>query len=166
MTIPLPGRLACAVLLALSLCPAVPASAGAAGAGTLLVTNSDTGRTWTLGLAGVSGLTLRFLHSYDRRWVAESFKVEKGRLVPSSVVYNEDSYDYRDQRYRARVSIGPDGVKLSDIRPAPTDRFRRIIYRVAFTKSQILELHRAGGTETHAFVEWGRPGQRLVLSLR
>lgn len=165
MTSPL-GKALCAVALALWMCPAVPAPAGTAGATALVVTNSDTGRSWTLDLAGVTGLTFRFFHSYDCRWVAESFGVEGGRLVPTDVLYDEDSYDYRDQRYRARVRLGPKGVELWDIRPAPGDRLGRIIFRVAYTKSQLLVLHRGRGLTIHTFSEWGRPGQRLVIRPR
>ncbi len=151
-----------AVLLTAALLAPPPSAAGAAGR-VLVVLNPRTGLRAELPLAGVKRVTIRFFHSYDRHWVSESFKVAGGRLVPVEVDYSDDSYDYRDQRYRSRAVVERGQVRLVAIEPAASDRLKRIITRVAFTKPQQLILSTSQGQQSTPFTQWGAPGQRLIF---
>lgn len=154
-------------LLVFCLFSTLPLAAGGGEAGEdLVVENSHTGRTWTLPLAGVKEIAFRFFHSYDRQWVSESFRIEQGRFVPICVLYQDDSYDYRHQRYRCRTELGPRGVRLTHIRPTPADRLPRIVFRVAHGPRQVLVLRKEEGDVLFPFSVWGLPGERLVVSVR
>ncbi|MCB2225836.1 MAG: hypothetical protein KQH53_04090 [Desulfarculaceae bacterium] len=131
-----------------------------------MVSNPATGLSERLPLAGVTRLTIRFFHSYDRHWVSESFAVAGGRLVPVEVDYADDTYDYRDTRYQSQATVERERVRLSHIQPAPSDRLREIITRVAFTKPQQLILAGPGESRRATpFTKWGEPGQRIVFTL-
>ncbi len=156
-----------ACLLTLSgLAPSVATGGAKPVAGALIIDNPRTGLRRVIALAGVRRLTIRFFHSYDRQWVEETFRASNGRFVPTAVVYRDDSYDYRDTRYHARIKVGRHRIRLSAIRPAPTDDLKRIIYRVAYTRPQQLILSGPGQKRSLAFTRWGRPGDRLIFHLR
>lgn len=142
-----------------------PALAGGPGRA-LVIRNPATGLKAELPLAGVSRVSIRFFHSFDRHWVTETFRVADGRLVPSAVTYADDSYDYRDTRYRCRSRVGDESVQLDDIRPAEADKLAVIRARVAHIHSQRLILAGAHGDSQYLFTQWGRPGQPLVLSVK
>ena len=129
------------------------------------MTNPATGLREVFPLEKAERITIRFFHSYDRHWVSESFVVKEGRLAPVEVSYCDDTYDYRDQRYQSRVTVGRERVRLSNIRPAPGDLLSRIVTRVAFTKPQQLILESSHGSRRIAFTRWGKPGQKLVFAL-
>ena len=131
----------------------------------LLVFNPQARVREVLPLRGVSKVSVRFFHSYDRQWVTESFVVKDGRLVPCEVIYRADSYDYRNERYESRCEVGLHDVKLIVTAHAERDSLAQVIYRVAHMKAQELILEKDGRQETYSFSRWGRPGQRLVLSL-
>ncbi|MGD8563230.1 MAG: hypothetical protein PVG03_11855 [Desulfarculaceae bacterium] len=150
-------------LLCLLLTCGHPASAGGR---MLTITNPQTGLVARLPLAGVDSLAIRFFHSYDRQWVQESFKIAAGRFVPTGVIYKDDSYDYRDQRYRSRALVEPAQVRLVDIDPLPSDHLKSIATRIAHTKPQQLLLTKGSKTQVHLFSQWGRPGQPLVFCVR
>ncbi len=132
----------------------------------LVIENSQTGYHIELTLRDELGLTIRFFHSYDRQWVEESFTIDDGRFVPSEVLFKSDSYDYRHQRYRCRQTVERNQLQLSDIKPRPSDVLQTIVTRVAYTCPQQLIIHGSGGSRSYAFTEWGRPGQRLVFSIK
>ena len=142
-----------------------PALAGEPGRA-LVIANPATGLQRELPLVGVSRVSIRFFHSFDRHWVTETFRVAHGRLVPSAVTYADDSYDYRDTRYRCRSRVGGESIMLEDIRPAETDKLSEIRTRVAHIQSQRLILAGPGGRRQYLFTQWGSPGQPLVISLK
>jgi hypothetical protein len=161
-------------LAALLMCPLIlsglapPAAGGEAkpDARALIIVNPRTGLRRVISLAGVRRLTIRFFHSYDRQWVEETFRVKGGRFVPTAVVYRDDSYDYRDTRYHGRIKVGRHRIRMSSIRPGPTDALKRIVCRVAYTRPQRLILSGPGLTRSLLFTRWGRPGERLIFHLR
>lgn len=132
----------------------------------LLIHNPATGLRVVLPLKGVKRLTMRFFHSYDRQWVEESFRIDKGRFVPVEVSYRDDSYDYRHERYTGIHVLEPGRMRLYAIRALPSDILSRIATRVAHLRSQQLILERAGENRTHAYTDWGLPGERLVFSIK
>ncbi|KIX14433.1 hypothetical protein [Dethiosulfatarculus sandiegensis] len=143
----------------------LPAPAGASERA-LFVNNPQTGLEVLLPLAGVDEVSIRFFHSYDYQWVKETFAIEKGRFVPKKVAYRDDSYDWRDQRYDCSPKIGSKKITLGQIKPRKKDRLVKIITRVAHIKSQQLILKGANKTQTIPFTQWGRPGQRLIFSIK
>jgi hypothetical protein len=155
----------CLLLISASLCfPMHPEAEGSGSA--LVIENSQTGSHVELTLNDELGLTIRFFHSYDRQWVEESFIIDDGRFAPSEVLFNSDSYDYRDQRYRCRETVEGNRLRLSGIEPRPSDILQTIVTRVAYTRPQQLIIHGPGGSRSYAFTEWGRPGQRLGFSIK
>lgn len=131
----------------------------------LVVQNSQTGNRYEIPVTEGEVLTIRFFHSYDRQWVKESFRIDDDQFVPSEVIFKDDSYDYRYQRYHCRQMLEHGSVHMMDIKPLPTDILRRIITRVAYTRSQQLILTDGGKRHVFKFYAWGSPGQRLVFSL-
>lgn len=151
--------------LLIGACLLTPAS-GEAGGRALTIENPQTGMHTSLPLGKNDSITIRFFHSYDCQWVRESFKIVKGRFVPSEVSYGGDTYDYREQRYQSRVRVGPHQVHLTQIKPKPSDLLARIATRVAFTKPQQLILQGARGKRVYLFTQWGKPGQPLVFAIK
>jgi hypothetical protein len=141
--------------------------AAAAGSVTkhLVVSNPRTGLCEEFTLRYVDRVTVRFFHSYDRQWVEESFGITGDRFAPVAVIYKDDTYDYRDQRYRCRPVVERNQVRLTDIKPRPSDYLSRIATRVAFTYPQQLILRGTGGTLSVPFTQWGSPGQLLVFTI-
>jgi hypothetical protein len=109
---------------------------------------------------------MRFFHSFDRHWVEETFRIEAGCFLPTEVIYSDDTYDYRDQRYQCRAQVEPGDIRLTDIKPRPADRLAVIRTRVAHIRSQRLILHGKGGDVSYLFSQWGNPGEPLVLSVK
>jgi len=153
------------VFLFIFCCVTVFAETAASGR-VLVIENSRTGRHVELPIDDLNRLTIKFFHSYDRQWVWETFNIQDGRFVPTEVTYIDDSYDYRFQRYRSHLVLAPGRSRLTDIDPRPADRLRVIITRIAYTRSQQLILDSRRSRESHAFYEWGQPGQRLVFSVK
>ena len=146
----------------LYLCQA--ATAGDAGR-MLVASNPLTGIREELAVREVDRITIRFFHSYDRHWVEESFKVAGDRFMPVEVSYADDTYDYRDQRYRCSPVVEKEHVRLTAIQPRPEDCLSRIATRVAHTHPQQLILHGAGRDRSIPFTQWGSPGQLLVFTI-
>jgi hypothetical protein len=155
--------LICILFLALWHWPPAPVSASERA---LFVNNPQTGTEVSIPLAGVDEVSIRFFHSYDYQWVKETFSLEKGRFVPKKVAYRDDSYDWRDQRYDCSPQIGRKKITLGQIKPRKKDRLVKIITRVAHIKSQQLILKGANKIQTIPFTQWGKPGQRLVFSIK
>ena len=131
----------------------------------LVVSNPRTGLCEKFTLRDVDRVTIRFFHSYDRQWVEESFRIAGDRFAPVAVFYKDDTYDYRDQRYRCRPVVERNQVRLTAIKPLPSDCLSRIATRVAFTYPQQLILQGTGGTLSVSFTQWGVPGQLLVFTI-
>jgi hypothetical protein len=140
------------------------AETGATG-GVLAIQNSQTGVRYELPIDELAILTIRFFHSYDRQWVEESFRIKSNLFIPVEVIFIDDSYDYRHQRYQSRQVFDQKKVRISDIKPLPSDNLHRIITRIAFTRSQELILNGSKRRHVYKFYEWGQPGQRLVFSV-
>lgn len=152
------------LLMVVPLCLA--AYADTAPGNTVLIWNPATGLRTELPVNTGMQMTIRFFHSYDRQWVEESFVIEDGRFVPKAVMFKDDSYDYRHQRYRCRQTFEKDKDRLLDIDPLPSDRLPVIRTRIAFTRSQLLILQDDEHSITHRFYQWGKPGQPLVFSIK
>lgn len=161
------SRLGKYILLALLavLCLSLP-TAGEGGGRALIVYNPQTGLQVQLPAQDLDYVTIRFFHSYDRHWVEESFRLVEGKFYPYEVFYSDDTYDYRDQRYKSEVEIGSHQVRLTHIQPKPSDILAQIATRVAFTKPQQLILHNTKGSRVYLFTEWGSPGQPLVFRIK
>jgi hypothetical protein len=155
------------ILLMLLVALCLPLSAAGEGGGrALLIANPQTGLRASLPLTGVTYLTIKFFHSYDRVWIEESFRPVEGNLYPCEVSYGADTYDYRDQRYVSRARVGAHQVHLTDIKPRPSDVLAQIATRVAFTKPQKLILHTTKESLVYLFTQWGRPGEPLVFRIK
>jgi hypothetical protein len=166
MTVRFPIALGLAWLCLAAGCGVCAPAAAEEPGGALLIENPATGLHAVLPLVGVHRVTIRFFHSFDRHWVEETFRIADGRFVPVEVAYADDSYDYRDQRYRCRTEVGTENIRLTAIEPRPSDRLTEIRTRVAHTRSQRLILRGAGGEASYLFSWWGHPGEPLVLSVK
>jgi hypothetical protein len=156
----------CFMVLFFSVCMQGNGAQGATDGGVLVIKNSRTGNRYEIPFGESTVFTIRFFHSYDRQWVEESFRIENKVFIPSEVVFKDDSYDYRHQRYQCRQIVGSDKIDMVDIKPLPSDRLRRIITRVAYTRSQELILNGDRERHVYQFYEWGQPGQRLTFFVR
>lgn len=141
-------------------------AAGQSGGRVLIITNPQTGLRAQLPVSNVDYLVIRFFHSYDRHWVEESFRLVDQKFYPHAVTYRDDTYDYRFQRYQSKITVGPHQIRLSDIKPRPSDILAQIATRVAFTKTQQLILHTTKGSRVYLFTQWGRPGQPLIFRIK
>lgn len=144
--------------------PALPAKGEEKSA--LVISNPRSGLLEKFPLGKASRVSVRFFHSYDRQWVTETFAIQETYLVPLQVVYLSDSYDHRDHRYPVKTEVGPHEIKQTVIDPSDGHRLSRIIYRVSRINVQELILKRDNQCETYSFARWGRPGERLILSVK
>ena len=132
---------------------------------TLVITNPDRDISWNVPVGYDDTVSLLFFHSYDRQWVEETFKIDRGRFIPMEVCYADDTYDFRDTRYAAEISVNESSIKITSIQPLPGDMPRRIITRIAYTVSQELIVRSRTATGRYRFHDWGKPGQQLIFSI-
>ncbi|RJX29777.1 MAG: hypothetical protein C4525_13880 [Desulfarculus sp.] len=135
------------LLLLVCLGLALPTAAGAGPAGWLLAAERRTGRAaLCLPVEQVRRLSLIVQHSYDQRPVAESFIIQRGRLVPTEVVFDTDTYDLRRSRYPgARVESDGGLVTITVTHPRPADKLPAIQGRVAHGAPQVLVVETTRG---------------------
>ncbi len=134
------------LLAALSL--TAPVTVWAAEPGWLTVKSPRSGQTiLCLSVSKVKSLTLLVHHSYDQRPVAESFVITAGRLVPTQVVFDSDTYDLRRSRYASSEVETVNHQAVVRIKHTrPHDRLAAIRGRVAHGVPQVLLVHDQQGS--------------------
>ena len=162
---PLPARFITLIALALSLIATGPAVRAGEPPLVLTVVNMSVNTHYRVPLRGAGTLAIRFFHSYDREWVEERFTIGEKGFVPCEVRYASDSYDYRDTRYKGRVSVGPSEIRM-ELDDSPENKVMgSLVTRVAHTKSQSLILFAPEGAAPIPFTDWGEPGQQLRIGV-
>ncbi len=143
-----------------------PLPAGDGPTGRLCVVNKRLNRTYEICFRNLESISIRFFHSYDRQWVEETFILQNKVFVPYEVLYADDTYDFRDQRYEGDVVIGDETIKITNIRNLKDNSLSAILTRIAHTKPQRLIIRTKEGTRTCLFTDWGNPGDQIHLSIR
>ena len=162
---PLPARFLALVALALSVGATGPAVRAGAPPLVLTVVNMSVNTHYRVPLRRAGTLAIRFFHSYDREWVEERFTFGENGFVPCEVRYASDSYDYRDTRYKGRVSVGPSEIRMELDDSPENEVMDSLVTRVAHTKSQSLIIFAPQGTIAVPFTQWGEPGQQLKIGV-
>ena len=157
---------ACGCIFFLLLLWCHPVFPGDEPAGWLVINNANSKKSFEIDVRDALTMTIRFFHSYDRQWVEETFILKKEGFVPHEVLYSDDSYDFRDQRYDGDIIIGDRAIRITHIKSPKRGVLKRIISRVAYTKPQELIIKRKKGMIRVLFTNWGDPGHPILFSLK
>lgn len=105
-----------------------------------------------------------YRQSYDRGILEEYFILRDGKLVPTEMTYDTDSYDYHGSRYK-----GAERTLINDrwhVTIADHSGYPEIAYRVGYTIEQRILVITRDGELGLSFSEIGDPGELIVVNER
>ncbi|WP_300465052.1 hypothetical protein [Desulfobacula sp.] len=157
----------CGFILYCFLIPSVwGISSGDPAAGWIFIHNGNSNQCHTIDIRGCETITIRFFHSYDRQWVEETFLPRQNGFLPHEVVYIDDTYDFRDQRYEGKITVGNRSIRISNIRNPKKNLQESIRARIAYTKPQQLIVKNVVGSLSIPFTDWGNPGDPIHMTIK
>jgi len=105
--------------------------------------------------------TLRFLHSYDREWVEETYVIRKGYFNITRHRFRAFGYDSRDRTFPGDYSLQDGYAVVENIEDYYESRMKEFQLRVAYTVPQMLIFEE----ETLRIDQIEKPGTLLALKL-
>lgn len=106
-------------------------------------------------------LVYTYRQSYDRGIIEEFFVIRDGKLVPTKMTYDTDSYDYHGSRYtRAERTLIDNRWHITI---EEHEGYPEISYRVGYTIEQELQVITDEEEHSFRFNRIGNPGDLLVV---